>query len=142
MSDVNINIRSADQKRNAEVTLSGSQTGADVIQAAVENWSLPGGTDYSLVNTRTATLIQPAASLESQGVKDGDVLEVQSEADMASSRNASITWTDKTQSAPAKPAVSRETVTCPNCKADLRLPAGRSALVSCPFCNKSISFAA
>ncbi|GMU70364.1 MAG: hypothetical protein AMXMBFR37_26960 [Steroidobacteraceae bacterium] len=77
MSDVSVIIRTADQARKAEVTLPGSHTGADVIQAAVDNWKLPRDTDYSLVNTRTAKLIATANSLDSQGVQNGDVLEVQ-----------------------------------------------------------------
>jgi len=48
-----------------------------VIQAAVDNWSLPKDTDYSLVNTRLAKPIQPAAALDTQGVQNGDILEVQ-----------------------------------------------------------------
>ncbi|MCG3201206.1 MAG: hypothetical protein NFCOHLIN_01072 [Gammaproteobacteria bacterium] len=77
MTEINIVIRTADQTRKAEVTLPGSHTGADVIQAAVDNWSLPRDTDYSLVNTRSAQPVQPANSLEKQGVQNGDVLEVQ-----------------------------------------------------------------
>lgn len=77
MAEVNVFIRTADQTRKAEVTMQGSQTGADVIQAAVDNWALPRDTDYSLVNTRTAQAIQPINSLDKQGVQNGDVLEVQ-----------------------------------------------------------------
>jgi hypothetical protein len=77
MTDINVIIRTADQARKAEVTLPVSHTGADVIQAAVDNWSLPKDIDYSLVNTRTTKSVQPASSLEAQGVQNGDVLEVQ-----------------------------------------------------------------
>ena len=138
MSDINIVIRTADQTRKAEVALSGSQTGADVIHAAVENWSLPQDTEYSLVNIRTAMPIQPDGSLDAQRVEDGDVLELRAESDMASPKASSMRWTDKSRSTPRAPAVDRVTVTCPNCKADLRLPAGRSVLAICPFCNKKI----
>ena len=77
MSEVSIVIRTADQTRKAEVSLPGSHTGADVIQAAVDNWSLPKDTDYSLVNTRLSKVVQPAVALETQGVQSGDILEVQ-----------------------------------------------------------------
>lgn len=77
MSEVSVIIRTADQTRKAEVTLPASHTGADVIQAAVDNWSLPKDTDYSLVNTRLAKPVQPAVSLDAQGVQSGDILEVQ-----------------------------------------------------------------
>jgi hypothetical protein len=77
MTEINVIIRTADQARKAEVTLPVSYTGADVIQAAVDNWSLPKDIDYSLVNTRTTKPVQPANSLDVQGVQNGDVLEVQ-----------------------------------------------------------------
>ncbi len=77
MSEVNVIIRTADQTRKAEISLPGSHTGADVIQAAVDNWSLPKDTDYSLVNTRLSKSIQPALALDTQGIQDGDILEVQ-----------------------------------------------------------------
>lgn len=138
MTDVNIIIRTADQTRKAEVALSGSQTGADVIQAALENWSLPKDKDYSLVNTRTAKPVEPTESLNSQSVKDGDLLEIRSLSDTAPQK-PSMRWTDKSQAAPRAPAVNRVDVVCPNCKASLRLPAERSASMSCPFCGNSVS---
>lgn len=141
MTDVNIIIRTADLTREAEVALPGSKTGEDVVQAAVDNWSLPEDTDYSLVNTRTAKPIQPDGSLDSQDVKDGDVLEVGLAVDLASSHKASIKWTDKSRSAPSAAKVEREIVTCPNCKAGLHLPAGRSGLVTCPFCQERVGSA-
>lgn len=51
MSEVKVIIRTADQTRKAEVELARTNTGGDVIQAAVDKWSLPTDTDYSLVNT-------------------------------------------------------------------------------------------
>ena len=77
MAEVDVIIRTADQTRKAEVTLPGTHTGADVIQAAVDNWSLPKDTDYSLVNTRLSKPIQPGLALDAQGVQSGDILEVQ-----------------------------------------------------------------
>jgi hypothetical protein len=77
MSDVKVIIRTADQTRKAEVTMARSSTGADVIQAAVDNWSLPTDTDYSLVNTSSGKAIAPAQALAEELVKDGNILEVQ-----------------------------------------------------------------
>jgi hypothetical protein len=54
-----------------------SSTGADVIQAAVDNWALPTDTDYSLVNTSSGKAIPPAQTLAEELVKDGSILEVQ-----------------------------------------------------------------
>ncbi|WP_281020114.1 hypothetical protein [Minwuia sp. IMCC3060] len=77
MSEVNIIIRTADQTRKAEVTMAREHTGGDVIQAAVDNWSLPGDTDYALVNSTNGKSILPDQALGEGTVKEGDILEVQ-----------------------------------------------------------------
>ena len=77
MSDVKIIVRTADQARKAEVVLPREKTGAEVIQAAVDNWALPMDTNYSLVNVSSGNSIAPTARLEDGTVKDGDILEVQ-----------------------------------------------------------------
>jgi len=77
MSEVKVIIRTADQTRKAEVSMARTSTGGDVIQAAVDNWSLPADTDYSLVNTSSGKAIIPSQSLSEDIVKDGHVLEVQ-----------------------------------------------------------------
>lgn len=69
-------VRTADQTRRAELDLEASSTGADIIQAAVDNWALPADTDYTLVNTTTGKALAPGDDL-SQSVRPGDVLEVQ-----------------------------------------------------------------
>jgi hypothetical protein len=77
MSEVKVIVRTADQTRKAEVSLARSSTGGDVIQAAVDNWSLPSDTDYSLVNTSSGKAILPTQTLGDDVVKDGHILEVQ-----------------------------------------------------------------
>jgi hypothetical protein len=77
MSDLKLIVRTADRTKKAEVTLAPQQTGADIIQTAVENWSLPRDTDYSLVNDTQRKTLNPTDSLERAGVATGDVLEVQ-----------------------------------------------------------------
>lgn len=77
MSEVKIIVRTADQTRKAEVTMARNNNGGDVIQAAVDNWSLPTDTDYSLVNTSTGKAVSPTQVLHDDFVKDGDILEVQ-----------------------------------------------------------------
>jgi hypothetical protein len=77
MSEVKVIIRTADQTRKAEVTMARTNTGADVIQAAVDNWSLPTDTDYSLVNTLSGKLLAPSQTLSDDLVADGAILEVQ-----------------------------------------------------------------
>jgi hypothetical protein len=75
--EVRLKVRTADQTRQAELTLGGGSTGGEIIQAAVDNWALPADTDYALVNTSTGRAVAPGDSLAKSGVKPGDVLEVQ-----------------------------------------------------------------
>lgn len=77
MSEVKIVLRTADQTRKAEVALVRSMVGADVIQAAVQNWAMPVDTDYTLVNTSTGKAILPTQMLAEGIVEDGNILEVQ-----------------------------------------------------------------
>jgi hypothetical protein len=77
MKEIDIVLRTGDGSRKAEVTLPVDQTGADVIQAAVDNWALPPDTDYSLVAVNTGKAITPTDSLEKSGIGSGDILEVQ-----------------------------------------------------------------
>ena len=69
-------VRTADQTRRAELDLDGSSTGADIIQAAVDNWALPADTDYTLVNVTRGTTV-PAGQRVGSVAGPGDVLEVQ-----------------------------------------------------------------
>lgn len=75
--EVKLMVRTADQTRRAELTLGEASTGSEIIQAAVDNWALPADTDYTLVNTTTGRALVPGDSLARNGVKPGDVLEVQ-----------------------------------------------------------------
>jgi hypothetical protein len=76
MAERKLIVKSADQTRSAEISLDDGSTGAEVLQAAVDNWALPANTDYTLVNVTTGRVLVPATTLGNQ-VKDGDVLEVQ-----------------------------------------------------------------
>ena len=77
MNDVSIIIRTADQTRKAEATIPRSNSGAEVLQAAVQKWSLPTDTDYQLVNASNGKSFTPTTLLTEEMVKSGDVLEVQ-----------------------------------------------------------------
>ena len=57
--------------------MSREHTGGDVIQAAVDNWSLPTDTDYTLVNSSNSSSILPNQVLADGLVNDGDILEIQ-----------------------------------------------------------------
>jgi hypothetical protein len=75
-NEMNLVVRTADQTRRAELSLDPASTGADIIQAAMDNWALPSDTDYTLVNATTGRAVTPGESL-SKAVRPGDVLEVQ-----------------------------------------------------------------
>jgi len=77
MEQVKIIVRTADQTRKAEVEMERTNTGADVMQAAVDNWALPTDTDYSLVNVSTGQVLAPMQALEKGTVEEGNILEVQ-----------------------------------------------------------------
>lgn len=77
MEQVKVIIRTADQTRKAEVEMERTNTGADVMQAAVDNWALPTDTDYSLVNISTGQVLAPMQHLAKGSVEDGNILEVQ-----------------------------------------------------------------
>ena len=75
-NEMSLVVRTADQTRRAELSLDPASTGADIIQAAVDNWALPADTDYTLVNTTTGRALAPGEDL-AKAARPGDVLEVQ-----------------------------------------------------------------
>ncbi len=77
MAEIKVILRTADLTRKAEISVRTENVGADVIQAAVDNWTLPTDTDYSLIHTTDGRALVPTAALGASGVKDGDILEVQ-----------------------------------------------------------------
>lgn len=77
MEPLNVIIRTADQTKKAEVSLEPTNTGADVIQAAIDNWSLPSDTDYTLVNASGGESIVPASTLKENNIQNGAILEIQ-----------------------------------------------------------------
>ncbi|GIK88196.1 MAG: hypothetical protein KJ018_09130 [Burkholderiales bacterium] len=70
-------VRTADQTRRAELELAPDQTGAQIIQSAVDHWALPADADYALVNVTQGRALKPTETLDQAGVNSGDVLEVQ-----------------------------------------------------------------
>jgi hypothetical protein len=72
-----LSIRTADQTRRAELALAPTQTGAEIIQSAVDHWALPADADYALVNVTQGRAVKPGETLDQAGVNAGDVLEVQ-----------------------------------------------------------------
>lgn len=79
MSDISLTIRTADRTKKAEVTVSDSQTCGDIIQAAVDNWSMPKDTDYTITNTskNPPQTFNPSMTLAKAGVVSGEILEIQ-----------------------------------------------------------------
>ena len=79
MSEINLIIRTADKARKAELTVEDTQTCADIIKAAVENWALPQDSDYTITNvTKTPPqTLNPMSSLSKSGTVSGETLEIQ-----------------------------------------------------------------
>ncbi len=79
MSDITLIVRTADKARKAEIVVSDIQTCADIIQEAVNNWSLPKDTDYTLTNVskNPPQSINPSLALGKAGVVAGETLEIQ-----------------------------------------------------------------
>lgn len=77
MDTIRVEIRTADMTRKAQVEAPSSQTGADIIQAAITNWQLPSTGDYQLVNATNGTSVSPRATLAAANVREGDILELQ-----------------------------------------------------------------
>lgn len=72
-----LHVRTADQTRRAELELAPEQTGAAIIQSAVDHWALPVDADYTLVNVTQGKALKPNETIAQAGVNPGDVLEVQ-----------------------------------------------------------------
>ncbi len=79
MGDVNLIVRTADRAHKAELTVADTQTCGDIIQAALDNWSLPKDTDYTIVNVSKTPpqTLNPSAQLGQSGIATGDMLEIQ-----------------------------------------------------------------
>lgn len=79
MATINVIVRTADKARKAELEIDDAQTGADIIKAATDNWSLPADVEYTLANVSAtpARIIAPGSSLAAAGVTTGVMLEVQ-----------------------------------------------------------------
>ena len=49
-------------------------TGNEVIDAAIENWSLPRDVTYTLINTTRNQLLNSSQPVNTQNVQPGDLL--------------------------------------------------------------------
>lgn len=76
-AECKLTIRTADQTRRADLALSPGETGAAIIQSAVDHWALPADADYTLVNVTQGRALKPTETLAQAGVNAGDLLEVQ-----------------------------------------------------------------
>jgi len=77
MADIKLTVQTADRTRKAEISVPEGASAAEVLEAAVENWSLPAETEYSLANVSSGQALKPSAALGNDVVTEGDVLEVQ-----------------------------------------------------------------
>jgi hypothetical protein len=70
-------LRTADLTKKAEMDIDLQYKTEDVIQAAIDEWVLPTDTDYNLVNVTRNIVIRPGTDLLTNGVQEGDQLEIQ-----------------------------------------------------------------
>jgi len=79
MSDMELTLRTADRARKAEVTVDDGQTCGEVVQSAVENWTLPADSQYTLTNVskEPPVTLDPSTDLADSGVLTGEILEIQ-----------------------------------------------------------------
>jgi hypothetical protein len=77
MPELKLIIRTADQTRKAEISVAPNNKCAEILEAAINNWSLPVDTDYTIVNASTGKALTPNTTLENSGVSNGDILEIQ-----------------------------------------------------------------
>lgn len=75
--DISVIIRTADQTRKAEVTVSSDNSCGELIAGAIENWSLDNSVDYTISNVTQNISLDPDATVGKSGIQDGDMLEVQ-----------------------------------------------------------------
>lgn len=79
MAVMDLTLRTADRARKAELAVDDAQTGGDLIQAAVQNWTLPSNSQYSLTNVskEPPATLDPGTDLATAGVLPGETLELQ-----------------------------------------------------------------
>lgn len=75
--EITVIVRTADQARKAEVSVSHDTTCGELIANAVENWSLDSSIDYSIANVTQNLALDPDLTMSKSGVEQGDMLEVQ-----------------------------------------------------------------
>jgi len=63
MTDIKLTIQTADQTRKAEIAVPEGTTTSEVLQAAIDNWSLPSETEYSIANVSNGQALVPTQSL-------------------------------------------------------------------------------
>jgi hypothetical protein len=79
--ELNLQIRTANRDRKAEIGVEPSVTVGEVLDAARENWALPGDYEYVVRCERLGRQLTPQMTLAAAGVMPGDVLEIQPIAD-------------------------------------------------------------
>lgn len=79
MGEINIVVRTADKTRKSDLIIDDTQTGGDILQAAIEKWNLDHTIDYTITDVTTSPprTLPPSASLASAMVTTGSTLEIQ-----------------------------------------------------------------
>lgn len=77
MSELNVQIRTANRDRKGEIGVSSDVTVEEILSAAKENWALPSNYEYIVRHERLGKQLQGDVTLAAADVREGDVLEIQ-----------------------------------------------------------------
>lgn len=80
-AELTLEVRTANRDRKAEIGVEPTVTVQEILDAARENWALPGDYDYVVRCERLGRQLSPGVTLASAGLIPGDVLEIQPIAD-------------------------------------------------------------
>jgi hypothetical protein len=77
MNELKVIVRTADKSRKAEIVIPAECAVGEIIDSAIQNWSLPSDTDYTIVNATRGTALNPTQPMGRSGILEGDTLEIQ-----------------------------------------------------------------
>ncbi|MFM9108828.1 MAG: EsaB/YukD family protein [Chloroflexota bacterium] len=81
MEDIDINIRTANGDRKADLQVRPDVTVGELLDSARQQWSLPGTYEYKLRSERLGRELRPSDTLGALGIASGDRLEILQYAD-------------------------------------------------------------
>jgi len=77
MSELTVIVRTADKSRKAEIVIPHECAVGEIIDGAIQNWSLPSDTDYTIINATSRKALNPSHTVLRAEIQEGDILEIQ-----------------------------------------------------------------